>query len=151
MFFPGSVMVSPDSDYQNLLDALEQAFQKGISEADIMAILTSMRDRQPVESTPAPDVVLPDHADFEMRDGVRIYPTTPEGLITVPDAATKYGLAQNTIQTWVFRGRIQSEGRVRGSARGGGFTLVDEGKLLAFMNGPRDRGGRPPKPRVAPC
>ena len=74
-----------------------------------------------------------------------IYTELPDGLITVPEAARKYQINRRTIQTWLNQNRLERKGRMRGSARGGGFVLIDECELVRYMNTPKNRGGRPRK------
>ena len=136
-----------DEEQAKLIEALRDAFQHGISEADLMAILADMRNvraDEPPSTAPGPGTGPP---DSELRDGVRIYTEVPEGMITAPQAARKYGLSRHTIQAWVIRGRIPMEGKLRGSARGGGFILLDEDKLVALIAYPPKRGGRRPGAR----
>ena len=147
----------PDPNkFRHLIDALDEALSQGISKEDLMALLTeriTSTSPAPPEGEREVDVQDSDTGPgvVELRAGVPIYLRAPEGLITVPDAALKYALPQNTIQTWLFRGHIQQQGKVRGRARGGGFTLIDEKELLEFLEAPRDKGGRPSKQRCVPC
>ena len=133
----------------SLVEALDAALQE-ISEGALMAIIADRiqaRDSEP----PAleHDVYAPEPETgpevSELRYGARIYTEVPEGMITAPEACKKYGLSQGTIQAWIFRGRVPVEGKLRGSAPGGGFNLLYEDKLVEFMNSTRHRGGRPRK------
>ena len=72
-----------------------------------------------------------------------LYDTLPEGLIDVPSARTKYGVPTPTLRAWIRKGRVTAVGRLKAPAPGGGFLVVNEEDLLAYMNGPRNRGGRP--------
>ena len=91
------------------------------------------------------DYVEPPCGGFALPDDVPIYTELPEGLITVPDAGRKYGISRRTIQTWLRKGRLQLRGRLRGPARSGGYMVVDEAELFAYIDAPRDKGGRPRK------
>ena len=73
-----------------------------------------------------------------------IYTQLPEGLIEIRTAAQKYGRTAHTLRDWVERGLIQSRGRLRGRAPGGGFILISEQELIAFLENPPQRG-RPRK------
>ena len=73
-----------------------------------------------------------------------VYDQLPDGLITLTDAARKYGLNIGTLRTWVLLGYINKAGRLKGPARGGGFLLLSEDEVLARVNTPR-RPGRPRK------
>ena len=74
-----------------------------------------------------------------------MYTELPEGLIDLPSAAKKFDIPVRTIRAWVNRGHLQARGRLKGAARGGGYLVVCEDELTARINGPRDKGGRPPK------
>ena len=78
-------------------------------------------------------------------EGFVIYDELPPGLIDLPTARTKYGKALPTMAQWVRKGYVTKKGLRRGSARGGGYIVVDEDELVRYMNGPRNKGGRPRK------
>ena len=122
-------------------DATREALQAGASEKDLQAMLkTEVADSQEHHCETCP----PDNYDPDT-----VYAELPEGLITVPEAARKYNVNRRTIQTWLNQNRLERKGRMKGSARGGGFVLVDEGELVRYMNAPRSRGGRPRKSEEA--
>ena len=50
----------------------------------------------------------------------------PAGLISLPDAAKKYGISIRTLRTWINRGKLLNCGRVRAKAPGGGYILTKE-------------------------
>ena len=72
-----------------------------------------------------------------------IYDELPPGLIDLPSAAENHSLRIHTIRQWIYRGRIRAVARLRAPARGGGYLVVREAELIAYMRSPRDRGGRP--------
>ena len=78
------------------------------------------------------------------------YTELPPGLITVANAARKYGLNRFTIHKWVSRGRVRRMGRLRGHVNGG-YVLVSEDELAAYIAAPRQRGGRPRHNRGQSC
>ena len=126
---------------------------KGYWAADPEYVMRLLEDLQQSRASEPPALEHDVHAPepetgpevFELRNDVRIYTEVPEGTITVPEASKKYGISQGTIQAWIFRGRVPVEGKLRGSAPGGGLTLLCEDKVVEFMNSPRDKGGRPRK------
>ena len=75
----------------------------------------------------------------------RVYDELPPGAIDLPSAARKYELHPKTVHDWVEKGYVKSLGRLRGSARGGGFVIVRENDLMEYIHAPRKKGGRPPK------
>ena len=68
----------------------------------------------------------------------------PEGLITIDDAANKFGLNRETVRTWLQRGYVRERGRLRASARGGGKIVLDVSEFQEFLKIPR-KTGRPRK------
>ena len=123
-------------------DATDAALRSGLTKEDLIALLQT---KAPVANNGAavlnycPTLL----GDNLLPDDYPIFTELPEGLITVPDAGRKYGISRRTIQTWIRTGRLELRGRLRGSARGGGYMLVDESDLVLYMNTPR-RKGRPP-------
>ena len=43
-----------------------------------------------------------------------IYDEMPEGLLTLTDAAARYGVRRNTLEVALFRGNIPRAGRIKG-------------------------------------
>ena len=72
-----------------------------------------------------------------------IHDEVPPGMITLPDAARKYGINRGTLRGWVNKRRVWVTGRLRGPAQGGGYLLLDEEELVAFLSALRDKGGGP--------
>ena len=121
-------MVKSEAIQSLLHRAFDLAVQRGHEPEDLPAMIASALDTyQP-----------PDQADF-------VYDELPEGLIDLPTAAEKYGLNRQTLRHWVLNGRLHLYGRLRGSAPGGGFLVVNESEVQAYIHAPRDRGGRPRK------
>ena len=67
----------------------------------------------------ASTIVVDEQLDDTQRE-VPIYDEIPPGLITSEGAAKKYGISTSTIRTWVDRGHLALEARLKASARGGG-------------------------------
>ena len=64
----------------------------------------------------------------------------PEDLITLADAATRFGLPLGTLKGWVHRGHLPSKDRVTFPAPGGGKLLVDEHDVAYLVDTPPTRG-----------
>ena len=126
-----------DTVLEQWRDVNQEALRAGAAEGYLQSMLTTetiaVQDHH-CETCP-PDNYDPD----------TVYAELPEGLITLPEAARKYNVNRRTIQTWLRQNRLERKGRMKGSARGGGFVLVDESELVRYMNAPRSRGGRPRK------
>ena len=69
---------------------------------------------------------------------------TEPTLVTLDDAAAKYGIPRTTLENWVRVGHLEEQGRERFPARGGGKILVDE-REVAFLAHNRPKTGRPRK------
>ena len=125
-----------DAVLEQWRDVTQRALQAGVSEKVLHSMLTT-------ETIAAQDhhceTCSPDNYDPDT-----VYAELPEGLITLPEAARKYNVNRRTIQTWLRQNHITSKGRLRGSARGGGFVLVSEDELVRYIATPK-RIGRPPK------
>ena len=67
----------------------------------------------------ASTIVVDEQLDDTQRE-VPIYDEIPPGLITSEGAAKKYGISTSTIRTWVDRGHLALEARLKASVRGGG-------------------------------
>ncbi len=122
-------------------DAIEDALESGIPVEEIRKLL-SMLELKVTEHEVAYQDTLP---AFPEDDQDTVYAELPPGLIDLPSAVKKYKLRPRTAQNWVKFGRITLRGRLRASARGGGYLLVREDELVAYIAGPRDKGGRPRK------
>ena len=65
-----------------------------------------------------------------------IYDELPDGLITLPEAARKYGESGATsrrLHRWVGRERLTHMGYLRGATPQGGYVLLVEAELEALM------------------
>jgi hypothetical protein len=78
-------------------------------------------------------------------EGIRIYTELPPGLIDLPSAAKKYECTVSRFRNWVYRGYIQVQGRLHAPASGGGYLVVNEADLVAYMAIADTRKGRPSK------
>ena len=113
-------------------DAVSSALKSGYGETDILNMVISTIDNQR-----APRSVE------EPTD--TIYDELPEGLIDVRSAAERYGVPAANISMWVNRGRIPNCGRLKAPAAGGGIKVTSEAALVAYMETPKSKGGRPRK------
>ena len=124
-----------DPAIERWLDATKEVLQAGVTGKDLDDLLTAAIEDH-TQQTHLPDC---------SENGVdTVYTKLPPGLITVPDAAKKYGINRRTIQAWLRQSKLDKKGRLRGSARGGGYVLMSEEELVHYMNTPRPLG-RPPK------
>lgn len=80
-------------------------------------------------------------------EGVVIYDELPPGLIDLPTASRKYGVKNATMRYWISKGHIKLAGRKKAPAAGGGYAVVCEDKLFDYIKAPRNKGGRPKKPK----
>ena len=62
-----------------------------------------------------------------------IYNEVPEGLLTLTDAAAKYGVRRNTLAVALHRGVIPRAGRIPGYGQGGLRHLVPEAALRRYL------------------
>ena len=84
--------------------------------------------------------------DAETGDLVYDPGDVPAGLISLPDAAKKYGIPVRTLGAWVRLGKLPRCGRVRAKAPGGGYILTKENQIEYCRDHPRKRG---PKPKTS--
>ena len=78
-------------------------------------------------------------------DPETVYTELPPGLIDLPSAVRKHGLRSSTVYDWIRHGHVRPQGRLKAPARGGGYLVVREDDLLAYLKAPRNKGGRPRK------
>ena len=123
-----------------LWEAIGNAVAAGQTEDELLAALQSKTGQNRHTNG-----VAHDHSDVPSDVEPPIYDELPEGLISLPSVTRKYGLRARTVQDWVKLGRINLRGRLRGPAPGGGYLVVSEAELVAYMNAPRNKGGRPRK------
>ena len=118
--------------------AIADALAEGVGERELLDMVTIVAAEQVVEQPEIPGL---------FPDAETIYTETevPEGLIDLPSAAQKYDHRVATLQKWVERGHLQTYGRLRAPARGGGYLLLREDELVDRMKAPRNKGGRPRK------
>ena len=74
-----------------------------------------------------------------------IFTDLPAGLIDLPTAVKKHRLKVRTVHDWVKYGHVRLHGRLKAPAAGGGYLVVDEAELVAYVTAPRNKGGRPRK------
>ena len=118
----------------DLRDAIGVALAAGVSENEILSMV----------AIATADYYEPELPGFE-NPGLPIYDELPDGLIDLPTAAERYGCKPHRIYMWVYRGRLQERGRLRGPGKNGGAIVVCENDLLERINAPPNKGGRPKK------
>ena len=116
--------------------AASDALALGVSREQLMNILTDDISGA-VEERPRP--ALPSEGEYP------VYAELPDGLIDLPSAARRYGVNRVTLWRWADRGSIKIYGRLKGSAAGGGYLLLNEEELRSYISAPRNKGGRPKK------
>lgn len=121
---------------EELRSAIDHALAAGITRAEIFAMAAK---------APPPSAV---RETWPEQPGEIKYDEVPAGMITLPDAASKYGVRHNTLNVAVYRGMLPIAGRVtrrHGNGKAGGITLtvVAEAALRHYL-------GLPPDPEAAP-
>ena len=117
----------------HLGEAINDALATGVTTEEILTMLqTAVADQLP----------FPDLLSNEQEN---IFTDLPQGLIDLPAAARKYGCPVRRFSNWIQRGHVQVYGRLRASARGGGYLVVSESELVAHMTNPPNKGGKPRK------
>ncbi len=117
--------------------ALTDALGLGVTPRDILTMLSTAVAEQETEQGPLPGFPG-DGQDF-------VYDELPDGYIDIPTAANKYNVPRPNLHAWLYRGRLRSYGRLRGSSPGGGSHIVYEADLKAELEKPVRKGGRRPK------
>ena len=111
-----------------LRSAIDQALARGVTRSAIYTM---------VATAPPPALAWSSAADANAAwpsDPDRIvYDEVPAGLITLPDAAAKYGVKRGRLNVAVFRGMIPRAGRLRGPGQRGGKHLVPEHALRRYL------------------
>ena len=129
-----------DPKHEAFRVAIERFREDGLSLDDMASMITAAADTESSNSSVHP--TEPDDVIYEPA-------SLPEGLIDLPSAAAryseKYGVSEGAMRQWVRRGRVAKAGLVRAPAPGGGYIVVCEKELVAFMAQPRNKGGRPRK------
>ena len=114
-----------------------QMLDAGVDKAELLTMFQTIVDQH--ESVSA-DLVAPNRYAEDT-----VFAELPEGLIDIPSAAKKYKVNPGTLRTWIHKGHIAVVGRLKAPARGGGYSVVQEQDLLAYILTPKNRGGRPRK------
>lgn len=117
--------------------ATREALRPGTSEEDLHTML----------QTAADNLLRGDvhHGDAPPHTPDTVYDELPPGLIDLRSAVAKYSINRNTLQTWIQNGRLQTFGRLKAPAAGGGYRLLSEAELVDYLVEPRSTGGRPRK------
>ena len=116
--------------------ALEEALASGLTHGDITTLVASAIKNSEDVGCQAPLPNLPTNGK------PTVYRELPEGLIDLPSAAKKFGVNAKTLYHWVRTGKVRSFGRLRARSRGGGYVVVEEAEVLAYMDAPRLKAGR---------
>ena len=129
---------------ERLSTVVAEALAEGVTQQELMGVvLTTV-----ATYTPPMQVSLDDEADcedFQAPAPDTIYTELPPGFLDLPSAARKYGLNEWTLRNWVRKGHVKMQGRIKGSAKGGGFILVRDSELRLYIDTPKSKGGRPRK------
>ena len=114
----------------------------GVDKAELLSMFQTIVDQHETVS----------HSSVESNgyDEHTVFTELPNGLIDLPTAVKKYNLRSTTVHTWLSKGHITLRGRLKGPAVGGGFIVVAEDELVAYISAPRDKGGRPTKKKARP-
>ena len=88
-------------------------------------------DPEPAEASNATEAV-PESQPRPAPDGLPLYDERPEGLITLAEAARKYGVPTNRLRNWMRTGRVTHMGYLRGGSPQGGYVLLVEAELEAL-------------------
>ena len=115
-----------DSAVEWLRTAIDQTLARGVTRS---AIHTMVAIAPPPRWSYAEDA----NADWPTDPNRIFYNEAPAGLITLPDAAAKYGIKPGRLNVAVFRGMIPSAGRLRGPGQRGGKHLVPENALRRYL------------------
>ena len=110
-----------------LRNAINHALAVGITRREIFAM---------VATAPPPRLYPRDNSDDDVwpTDLDRIvYDEVPTGLITLPDAAAKYGVKRGTLNVALFRGKIPRAGRIRGRGHSRGQHVISENALRRYL------------------
>ena len=124
--------------------AIAEALDEGVTQQELMSVVLT------TVSTYTPPIKMSlanedECEDFQAAGPDTVYNKLPPGLITLSDAAREYDLNHRTIRNWVRKGDLKVHGRLKGSAKRGGFIVLNEAALRVCMYLPKDKGGRPKK------
>ena len=110
---------------QWLRSAIDIALAAGITRNEIHTLVaTAPPPARPLVDADIPWPVDPDHV---------VYDEVPRGLLTLADAAAKYGVTRNRLGVAVHRGLIPRAGRIRGTGRRGLRHLISENALRRYL------------------
>lgn len=117
--------IRTDSVIEWLRSAIDQALAAGVTRRHIHHL---------VAIAPPPTVRGTDPGSSWPDDPSQvIYDEVPRGLLTLADAAEKYGVRTNTLTVAIFRGNLPGAGRLRGRGYGGTQHLVAEEALRRYL------------------
>lgn len=135
---------------QDLISVIKLAMEAG-KDAEAIADMVAERISDVVDLDDVATMLAeaPSADTPHEEDGVVIYERSelPSGLIDVPTASKKHGVSRRTMLHWIADGHVKLAGKVKAPARGGGYNVVCEDELLAYKNAPKNKGGRPKKPK----
>ncbi len=136
------VELGKSSPTEELRGAIDQALRSGMN---VEAIAHMVAERALTLNELATDTLADDTLPAD--EGVVTYDVLPPGLIDLPSASRKYGVNGSTLRTWVNTGRVRMLARKKAPSAGGGYVAVSDEELRAYINSPRNKGGRPRKRR----
>ena len=134
---------------QDLIGVIKPAMEAG-ADAEAIADMVAERISDVVDLDDAA-TLLAEALGAEQPsedEGVVIYDELPLGLIDLPSASRKYGIAVSTIRNWVNRGHLHKKGLRKAPAQGGGYIAVDERALQSHIANRKVKGGRPKKAKI---
>ena len=121
-------------------NAIADALAEGVDAHELQDMVTTVAAQQAAEQPELPGPF----SDLIDQEPIYTETNVPEGLIDLRAAATKYGFSVHTLRLWVRKGTLQTHGRLRSPAPGGGVYLVAERQLESLNKLPPARG-RPPR------
>jgi hypothetical protein len=121
--------------------AIAEALDEGVTQRELISVVLTTVSTHTTSMQMSKD----ECEAFQAPGPNAVYTKLPPGLITLSDAAREYDLNHRTIRNWVRKGDLKVHGRLKGSAKGGGFILLNEAALRVCVYLPKDKGGRPKK------
>ena len=115
-----------------------QALAAGATRDEVMTTLSAVIDDYQARQLPLLAMSPCDGQEL-------IYDELPDGMIDLPAAAQRFNLPTATLHTWLRKSHINSYGRRRASAPGGGTIVLNEAEIAAYIEAPKPKGGRPRK------
>ena len=110
-----------------LRSAINHALARGVTRREIFTMVATAPPPPPRPYPADAGTPWPDDPDRIVYDEV------PAGLLTLTDAAAKYGVRRNTLEVALHRGKIPRAGRITGHGQGGLRHLVSEAALLRYL------------------